>query len=70
MPAASGLAVAADAIHDAIRFYNTKTWKWNLVYQDITLVQSQYDYSLDQTVKEPRHVEVWDTSMRVVGRRP
>jgi hypothetical protein len=53
---------AVDAIEDAIRFLNTRPWEFNLTSEEITLVADQKEYSVDATVKLPRHVECLDSS--------
>lgn len=62
------LSVCGDAIVDAIRYYNAKTWKWNITYQDITLVVNTADYDLSSQVKEPRYAELLDASGNSVSR--
>lgn len=62
------LNVAGNAIRSAIRHYNTKTWKWNLVYQDIVLVADGWNYDLSNQVKEPRYAELLDSNGYSVGR--
>lgn len=62
------LAVAGDCVLDAIRFYNTKTWKWGLVYLDITLVADNAEYDLLGDTKEPRYAELLDSANRAASR--
>ena len=56
------LAVAADAVNDAVRRLNGRIWEFNLTSEEITMVTDQKEYDVHDTIKLPRHVEFLDSN--------
>jgi len=52
---------AGQGLRRAIDRLNTRNWNWLLTYDDITFVESQYDYVLTSWFKKPRNFEIWNT---------
>ena len=52
------LDTASLGIRRAIDRLNTRTWNWNLVYQDITFVAGTQEYTLQNQFKAPRNLEL------------
>ena len=56
------LGVASDGVNDGIRFMNARPWEFNLTSEEITVVADQKEYSVDATMKLPRHLEALNSS--------
>lgn len=57
-----GIAVAGEAINDAILEVNVANWYWSLTTEDVTLVADDADYTLGATFNTPRALEFLDSS--------
>lgn len=65
--AARALAEAEVCIGTAVARLNSELWPWMLVYQDITLVASTFDYDLASSFLSPRHCFVLDSNGKHSG---
>jgi hypothetical protein len=61
-------AAGAKAVKAGIRQLNTRRWRWSQTYDDLTMVASQFDYSLPRDVNQPMHVERLNSSSNPDGR--
>lgn len=58
----SRLEAAGEAIQDAVREYNNVRWRFNYVEQDITLVASTPEYTLDTVFGWPLRAQAFDAN--------
>src|SRR5262245_61795378 len=62
------LAIARNAVNDAIRMLNTRNWRWGLAFVEIATVAGQSEYDLSTDWRAPRSLELLDGSGNVNGR--
>ena len=61
------LAVAGREINNAINRINSRKWNWSRKSYDITLAESDSDYSLPANYKRPLRMQLLNSSSQVIG---
>src|SRR3989304_581628 len=66
---ADAATIAKEGINDAIKRLNTRRWTWLRTHADITSVAGETgrEYTIQANFKSPRHMELLDSSSRIVG---